>query len=159
MIDRELITPEQYRQLAQLLTQLVGAGDGHLEIRIEKHSARWFRPSSIRYDPDAWIDEGQAVALPVGEILGAWRDSLERDLRRVMAHGWGSIRISVGSGIITAVETSLDIRAELPAADRAPDNKPGGELPGDPCAWTHPFSLRRQQLYPGKRTPAGSRRW
>jgi hypothetical protein len=36
MIESELITPEQYRQLAKLLTQLIKSGDGHLEIRIEK---------------------------------------------------------------------------------------------------------------------------
>jgi len=100
----------QQQQLAQLIHQVQSGGFGRLEIRIEQHQARWFRPASMIHNPGST----NIVILPAQSLevlLGPWLEPFLREMTIIAGHGWGSLAICIEYGHISAIESTHDVRA------------------------------------------------
>ena len=106
--DLSPLSATQETQLAQLLRGILANGSGRLEIRVERHSPKWFRPCTPIYSPI--LPSAPHYPTRPGDPLGAWRDAFDLALRQLMGSSHGSLFIQVEHGQIRCIEPVPDVR-------------------------------------------------
>jgi len=104
----DVLTGEQQAQIVRLLVEIMSAGAGRLEIRIDKCRIHFFRPAKLIYHPGGVCR--QVDPQPLELLLGEWLAPVLAELVCIQAAGFGEVWIGIEYGRVTHIGSMPDVR-------------------------------------------------